>query len=309
MAMRRSLILAALLASLPAAAQVIGGEDASIDQWPGMASLQAVQGRSQYHLCGATMISPRWALTAAHCLEGVRIEGARGAVQYFADKEGAGLERFGPLRLVIGLADLSEVAEGSVFLVEGFRTHPGYQPEMPEAGHDIALIRIRGRWTGPVAWIEGLTAPADEEEGGAVYAVAGYGRLGETAQDTVAVNRSGRRVQAPSLVLQEGRVPLVEAETCSARLAAQMQAWGLTEVYDGVGLNRDTQICAGEGGIDACQGDSGGPLMRSAYGEPPVQIGVVSWGIGCAEANSPGVYMRVSAYADWIARVTGIARP
>ncbi len=309
MAMRRSLILAALLASLPAAAQVIGGEDALIDQWPGIASLQAVQGRSQYHLCGATMISPRWALTAAHCLEGVRIEGARGAVQYFAEEDGPGLERFGPLRLVIGQSDLSELQPGSVFLVEGFRTHPDYQAEMPEAGHDIALIRIRGRWQGNVARIEGLTAAALPDTDEAWFAVAGYGRVGETAQDAEAINRSGRRIRAPSLILQEGRVPLVEAETCRARLDAQMQAWGLTEVYAGVSLDDATQICAGEGGIDACQGDSGGPLMRRAYAEVPVQTGIVSWGIGCAEADSPGVYMRVSAYTDWITRVTGITRP
>lgn len=55
-------------------------------------------------------------------------------------------------------------------------------------------------------------------------------------------------------------------------------------------------ICAGEKGKDSCQGDSGGPMVDSAG----KQVGVVSWGIGCALAGYPGVYARVSTYADWI---------
>lgn len=299
------LLVAVMVSGLPAAAQIVGGQAANPDDWPGMASLQAVEGRSDYHLCGATMISPEWALTAGHCLDGVRIEGAR-AIQYFPDEPSLEMTRFGPLRLVIGNGDLREPVAGSVFSVGEIRVHPGYEAGFPEAGHDVALIRIRGRWRGPVIALDGLVdegAPETE----AALAVAGYGRLGEAAQDAVAINRSGRRVSAPSLVLQEGWVPRVEMDTCRARLDERISEWGLSEVYAEVTLDAATQFCAGEGGIDACQGDSGGPIVRRAAEEAPVQTGIVSWGVGCARPDSPGVYMRVRAYADWISEVTGLA--
>lgn len=58
-------------------------------------------------------------------------------------------------------------------------------------------------------------------------------------------------------------------------------------------------LCAGVpgGGSDSCQGDSGGPLFSN---DDMSQVGIVSFGEGCALAQYPGVYSRVSAYKKFI---------
>ncbi|XP_047491837.1 mucin-17-like [Penaeus chinensis] len=58
-------------------------------------------------------------------------------------------------------------------------------------------------------------------------------------------------------------------------------------------------VCAASRDKDACQGDSGGPLVV-LESDSYTQIGVVSWGIGCAEPDYPGIYTRVSSYMKWI---------
>jgi len=59
----------------------------------------------------------------------------------------------------------------------------------------------------------------------------------------------------------------------------------------------DTMACAAALNSDSCQGDSGGPLIRKGTNE---QIGVVSWGFGCADPNYPGVYADLGIFYDWI---------
>merc|ERR1712238_163219 len=63
----------------------------------------------------------------------------------------------------------------------------------------------------------------------------------------------------------------------------------------------NSMICAGlpNGGKDSCQGDSGGPFICRKDGKA-VLTGVVSFGIGCALADYPGVYARVTAVLDWV---------
>lgn len=44
--------------------RIVGGNMSLLAQWPWQASLQ-FQG---YHLCGGSVITPLWVVTAAHCV-------------------------------------------------------------------------------------------------------------------------------------------------------------------------------------------------------------------------------------------------
>lgn len=67
------------------------------------------------------------------------------------------------------------------------------------------------------------------------------------------------------------------------------------------------QLCVGymNGGKDTCQGDSGGPLqivLRDPYCMYSV-IGVTSYGRLCGYANTPGIYVNVNYFVDWIENI------
>lgn len=86
--------------------------------------------------------------------------------------------------------------------------------------------------------------------------------------------------------LREARVPLVDSRVCARN-------------YNPI---TKRMLCAGypeRGGIDSCQGDSGGPLV-CLHKNRWYLAGVVSFGVGCARRDYPGVYSRVTELKSWI---------
>lgn len=87
-------------------------------------------------------------------------------------------------------------------------------------------------------------------------------------------------------VLMEVQVPVITNEDCR-------DSYRRIGHYKGPVQFSNRVICAGlrQGGKDSCQGDSGGPLMVPIQENgkfPYYQIGVVSYGVGCARASIPG---------------------
>merc|ERR1711976_401133 len=87
--------------------------------------------------------------------------------------------------------------------------------------------------------------------------------------------------------LQKVSIPVVGDEECD-------------QAYDPNYDVAESMICAGvlgDGGKDSCQGDSGGPFIDANRTK---LLGIVSWGIGCAREEYPGVYTQVSYFVDWL---------
>jgi secreted trypsin-like serine protease len=283
--------------------RIVGGELARIENWPGQAAFRLYNKAAQqtFYFCGGTAISDRWVLTAAHC---------------------AGLfhDPYGDPQVVLGAGDLATVMSQDVYAVERVVVHEGYQrayeaakqdrdPEAvdrvaEETGDDIALVRLARPWGGTPARIS-LAPDTDPAAARAQVRVAGFGKTEynkDKARLTAIKRTDGageKELLAGSRYLQEVAVETVPTGQCSGHYA---QLYPKSKFAIGPG-----QMCAGldQSGHDACQGDSGGPLVVIDRQGCPLQVGIVSWGAGCAEAKNYGIYTRVSRYAEWIQGHTG----
>ncbi|MGO8146857.1 trypsin-like serine protease [Rhizobium leguminosarum] len=259
--------------------RVIGGQPAKKGEWPWQVKILAPdpeqRGRFGGH-CGGSLISPRWILTAAHCVT----SGRSGKQDLFARD----------LLIVEGKSKIDKVIavdgpDKPGLAVEDVIIHEDFDRKV--FANDIALIKL----SEPAKSKPAILASASDDEVEAAGHPAVVTGWGYTKAD------HGWDDKYLPTELQEVELPIVPREDC--RAAYRDSSMRMNPIDE-------RNVCAGyaEGGKDACQGDSGGPLVAQRPDKRWIQLGIVSWGAGCAEAEHYGVYTRVAAFRDWIAAKT-----
>ncbi|XP_044259427.1 trypsin delta-like isoform X2 [Tribolium madens] len=174
--------------------------------------------------------------------------------------------------VVSGTADLLQNTTRSK--VKEAIVHENYD----NLSHDVALIILTENLTFSDT-TQAVPLANEEPSDGDNVTVSGWGILNEG--DIITPN-----------ILHSVNVTIVGRDECTLDYSN----------IDGAYID-DTMVCAGvsEGGKDACSGDSGGPLIKNG-----VLVGIVSWGLGCALPEYPGVYTNVASVREWIRNKTGI---
>lgn len=158
-------------------------------------------------------------------------------------------------------------SNGYIVRVSSIVINPLYNPALSE--NDIAVIILATPLHLNNSTMSAIPLASMEPNEGANAIVAGWGATSEGG-----VN---------ALRLQDVELNIIGRSKCNA-------SYGYERI-------KDSMLCAGSnaGGKDACQYDSGGPLVSNK-----ALVGIVSWGIGCARPEYPGVYANVVYFKDWI---------
>lgn len=181
-------------------------------------------------------------------------------------------------RVLIG----GETAGGGLpYFIDSVHVHPKFISDDQGKPYDIALVKLK---SGPVA-AKPFLLPKNQEllaENTFVRAT-GYGSYSESW---------------PTLSTDEARtvdVPVVPMDTCKQYYARRSEDLANS-------MMSSVQFCAGfdDGMCDACTGDSGSPVTLYDTNGNVVQVGIVSFGVGCARYKTPGVYTFLPAFRDWM---------
>ncbi|KAF5272857.1 hypothetical protein FQR65_LT00453 [Abscondita terminalis] len=243
-------------------ALIVGGSPASPGEFPFMVSIGYNTDEGIGWLCGGTLISKYFVVTAAHCANS-RFYGV-------------------PIKIRLGDIDLKtndDGAEYSEYEIQDIKIHEQYRP--PTHYHDIALLKtsIEVRFTN---FIRPACLWNKFEIDHNVSIATGWGKTGYLDKQSdkllkVALNIFENSVCAKTYATDSLRLPngILPNMMCAGELA---------------------------GGKDTCQGDSGGPLIVSSSRNRCISyvVGVTSFGKGCGGVNVPAVYTRISHYLPWI---------
>lgn len=174
----------------------------------------------------------------------------------------------GDFSVVLGAHSMSmDEPLKQVFKIQSYFLHPEFSAHPRQ--NDIMLIKLNEQVTfsSAVQTIQFQRTNQDVNPS-TMCLVSGWG----------STSSSGRKPDK----LQEVKVPIISRTVCNGR-------------RDHDGAINENMLCAGASRKDACEGDSGGPLVCDGIVE-----GIVSFGPNVCGGKKSGVYVRISAYVDWI---------
>lgn len=255
--------------------RIVGGSQSSTGQFPWAVFLtRRSSGRPQGFACGGTVLSKSWVLTAGHCVLDYDDE--------YPDSRYGNYVAPSYFDVVTGTNSLS--SGGQRLPVVAIYPHPNFDPY--DLDNDYTLLRIGRPTTAPEIKVIGSTsAELALDDAGKPATTIGWGTTSSGAQTVPDLQRYVN-------------ININSDATCQAAYPI-----GRTD-EDGYPLEYHpaNMLCAGplSGGKDSCQGDSGGPLAVQAPDLSWRQVGVVSFGYGCAFPGNPGIYSRLTAASKWI---------
>ncbi|XP_077653386.1 ovochymase-2-like [Urocitellus parryii] len=244
--------------------RIVGGSQVKKGSYPWQVSLK----QRQKHICGGTIISPQWVITAAHCV----------ANRNFAST----------LNVTAGEHDLSqEEPREQTLTIETIIVHPRFTIKKP-MDYDIAILRMAGTFqfgqlVGPVC----LPEPGERFEAGFICTTAGWGRLTEDG--------------ILSQVLQEVNLPILSKKECVAALLTLKKPFnGKTFLCTG-SPDGGRDACKGDsGGSLMCRNKKGAWTLA---GVTSWGLGCGrSWRNNGQkdEQGSPGIFTDISKVLPWI---------
>lgn len=249
--------------------RIFGGQKTLLDEFPWTALIEyrKANGQTGFH-CGASLVSSRYVLTAAHCIKAIprgwQVIGVR-LGEWDLNNDNDCLD-----------GDCADVPVNMG--VEKVIVHENYDPNNKAQYNDIALIRFT-RDVHTSSFISPVCLPIDN------------------------VHRTRNNVGTKGWAAGWGRTETASASNFKLKVELEIQdPTSCSNIYRPSGIVlRDTQICAGGvRGQDTCSGDSGGPLTKLITSNNFL-YGIVSFGPNkCGTKGVPGVYTNVAKYIDWI---------